>query len=397
MSKTPIALKPVAGFCVKSSTIRPAVFTPPHPQNNLLEPTAPITIPVGFKVFANIAWDLNVPPPPAGSEEVIHRAMQGQDLDDGNPDSWYVPVVVSNGRQDTDKAGKPSLVFDCIYNTSIKSRTLTDPEFKLFIVGTQGFFTIYAIGRCSNEPRLPELALQRIEAQTSLPLSRQIGTPNIASKGKLSPRTVYIPSVLVTQGALQAAPTLPPTPTTEKPLIQDVTPVASSVAGTKHKGILKPASSAITQQDVNAQRSRPTWSWTKEGSKIQIKVQVPNLVRRLTFFLPQDIFQRRVLSHHSHIILIPLQPRALIEQATFDIEPRRFILSIPDRPVLDVNLGLSDAEIVAAAAAPTSASLHEANGSEPNNTLTLKRQRPFDVEGATSEWRVAESSLVILA
>lgn len=32
-------------------------------------------------------------------------------------------------------AGNPSLVFDCIYNSSLKSRTLTNPEFKIFLVG----------------------------------------------------------------------------------------------------------------------------------------------------------------------------------------------------------------------------------------------------------------------
>lgn len=65
--------------------------------------------------------------------------------------------------------------------------------------------------------------------------------------------------------------------------------------------------------------------------------------------------------------------------------------------MLDVNLGLSDAEIVATAASKTSASLHEETASEPNNTLTLKRQRDLDVDGATSEWRVSEGFLVISA
>lgn len=47
-----------------------------------------------------------------------------------------------------------------------------------------------------------ELAFQRIEAQTSgaILLSRQIATPNIASKGKLEPRTVKIPSILYPEG-----------------------------------------------------------------------------------------------------------------------------------------------------------------------------------------------------
>ncbi|KAF8064117.1 pre-RNA processing PIH1/Nop17-domain-containing protein [Lyophyllum atratum] len=351
MSKTPISLKPVAGFCVKTSTLQPTVFTQskgsqPQPKNVLEPVQSAVPIPAGFKVFVNIAWDPNVPPPPPGSEEVIQRAMQGEDVDERNPDGWYVPVVVSDGRQDKDKAGKPSLVFDCIYNTSVKSRTLTDPEFKLFIV---------------------ELALQRIEAQTSLTLSRQIGTPNIASKGKLSPRTVFIPSFLIAETSDSKATVGSPTP--KKSLIQEVTPATSS--DFKPKGILKAASSPTTTSPIlsanKSQQLRPTWSWSKEDSEIQIKISVPNL------------------------------PRALIEQATLDIEARRFVLHIPDCPVLDVNLGLSDAEIVAKAASKASASLHEQTASEPNNTLTLKRQRDLNPDGATSEWRVSEGLLVISA
>lgn len=124
--------------------------------------------------------------------------------------------------------------------------------------------------------------------------------------------------------------------------------------------------------------------WSKEGSRIQIRIQVPNFVRRLA---------------SSSVALQPkfcsFQSRTLIEQATLDVEPRRFIVNIPDYPVLDVNLSLSDAEIVASAATKTSASLHEETSSEPNNTLTLKRQRDLNVEGATSEWRITEGVLVI--
>lgn len=69
-----------------------------------------------------------------------------------------MPTVVSDGRQDTDKgrfvvvifvmslilswwmlfglAGKVSLVFDAVFHSSLKSRTLRDPEFKTFLIGT---------------------------------------------------------------------------------------------------------------------------------------------------------------------------------------------------------------------------------------------------------------------
>ena len=39
------------------------------------------------------------------------------------------------------KVGNPSIVFDCVYNPSIKSRTLRDPDFKLFIIGPFSYYS----------------------------------------------------------------------------------------------------------------------------------------------------------------------------------------------------------------------------------------------------------------
>jgi hypothetical protein len=104
MSTVSINLNPVPGFCIKSSTLQPSVYTPSQPKSNLLEPkNASIPISIGHKVFVNIAWDYNVPAPPEGSEDAIQRAMKGEDVNVLNPDGWYVPVVVSEGRRDKDK------------------------------------------------------------------------------------------------------------------------------------------------------------------------------------------------------------------------------------------------------------------------------------------------------
>ena len=57
-----------------------------------------------MKVFVNVAWDANVPPPPEGSEEAIQRAMRGEEeLDESTEQGWFVPVVVSEPRIDKDK------------------------------------------------------------------------------------------------------------------------------------------------------------------------------------------------------------------------------------------------------------------------------------------------------
>jgi hypothetical protein len=57
---------------------------------------------------------------------------------------------------------------------------------------------------------------------------------------------------------------------------------------------------------------------------------------------------------------------------------------VPAHPPLDINLGVSDAEIVA----------KSGGGSD---ALMLKRQRELDVDNATAEWRVSDGILVVVA
>lgn len=47
--------------------------------------------------------------------------------------------------------------------------------------------------------RIIELALEHVEEKTGVTLSRQVGTPNIASKGSVEARTVLIPKSLLHQ------------------------------------------------------------------------------------------------------------------------------------------------------------------------------------------------------
>lgn len=104
-----VTLKPTPFACIKSSILSDSFYSPrSHPKpptgNAFLEPSGNgIAIPKGLKVFVNIAFDVNVPAPPEGSEEAIQKAIQGEELDELNPEGWYVPTIVSDGRQDTDK------------------------------------------------------------------------------------------------------------------------------------------------------------------------------------------------------------------------------------------------------------------------------------------------------
>ncbi|KAJ7058273.1 pre-RNA processing PIH1/Nop17-domain-containing protein [Mycena amicta] len=289
MASTRVLLKPKAGHCLKTSTVTSAA--------NIR------------KIFINLAFDDNVPAPPEGNTEAIRRAMRGEDA---SSDAWFVPVVVSEAREDTDKAGKSCLVFDCIFNSVVRSLSLRDPLFKTFI---------------------QELSLQRVEAQTSLVLSREIATPNIASKGKLLPRTAVIPSVLPPPNGL---------------LIEEIKESSVAVSQTP-KGILK-------SSPVQIAPAKLTWSWSimPESGTIEISVSVPLLTR------------------------------TLIPRTTIDIEARRIILSVPTTPPLnlDINLGVSDAEICATTPGARAA-------------LKLKRERALNVDVAQVEWRVADKILVL--
>lgn len=101
---------------MKTTTLAPAVLPPPppslsrpksdstQPDARLEPPPGPIAVPQGCKVFVNIAWDPNVPPPPEGTDEDVRRAMEGTDYaTESEEGGWYVPVIVSNAREDVDK------------------------------------------------------------------------------------------------------------------------------------------------------------------------------------------------------------------------------------------------------------------------------------------------------
>ncbi|KZT68106.1 hypothetical protein DAEQUDRAFT_745894 [Daedalea quercina L-15889] len=266
--------------------------------------------------------------------------MQGEDvLDADNAQGWFVPIVVSEPREDIDKAGKPSIVFDSIYHSSLKSRALKDTAFKTFLI---------------------ELAFQRIEASYAVPLARQIGTPNIKAKGGLSPRTVQIPTSLFPAGHPALVSSAKPQ---GKKLVEEL---ASPAA--RPKGILKKSSGST---DPPAQNDSPgatqaspsvgkmpelTWSKNALTEGLQINLSVPELT-------------------HAHV-----------SSATLDVEPRRLILSIPPLYALDLNLDLPDAQIRDGL---------QLSRSSADQVLMLKRQRDLDVDSARAEWRVAEGRLVV--
>ncbi|KAI5119345.1 hypothetical protein M0805_004022 [Coniferiporia weirii] len=421
-----VTLAPKAGFCIKSITTDTGFYiyasTASVPssnskQPNLLEPpSAPRTLQIakGVKVFLNIAWDARVPSPPPVDEAVISRAMSGDDLDDPgeNNNPYYVPVVVSEPREETDKSGKPSLVFDCVFSAALKARCTKDQEFKMYLI---------------------ELSLEHVEEKVHVILSRQIGTPNIASKGKLETRTVMMSKALLSPGGAEQPPTTPlvqelsaPTSTADssgssgsgktpantdnkktqstpalkksilkngtssssgKPqsLIEDITDATSPVISTsvsENSVSNKPGSSHLDpfmDLDALSVLPPPRWTWTTEGVRLGIEIQLPNF------------------THDLHA------------DSKLDIEPRRILLSVPRTYFLDINLNLPDAQIgrIGASRVDDAVDTEEAEGLDVDTlrvkgynvgqALRLKRQRDFDVDGARAEWRVQEGKLVLFA
>ena len=129
----------------------------------------------------------------------------------------------------------------------------------------------------TSSGRNPEWALQEIEAQNSISLSRTLGTPNIASKGVLEQRAVSIPVALFPPGH-KSRPLLDKSP--RKNLIEEVT--ASKVEGPNELSSPRRVNSKIAVTPLsNSTVEIPTWTWSQEGEEIHITIRVPKLVRNL--------------------------------------------------------------------------------------------------------------------
>ncbi|KAG6374002.1 hypothetical protein JVT61DRAFT_4637 [Boletus reticuloceps] len=381
-AKVSVALNPVPGFCVKSWATNDALVRLSAPGDS------DIHVKKGLKIFINIAWDQNIPPPPPASDDAIQRAMQGLDVDESNPEAWFVPIVLSDARQDSDKgrhhmnsvhvvplrylspmnirrltlstAGRSAIVFDCGLHPFIKSRCLKDPDFKSFIIGIHPSIPF----PFPTSPLTLELAFQRIETQTTLVLSRQIGMPNIASKGKPQSRRVLVSAALYPPGHPnhQSPPTL----------IQEIADQPTRVPQkTQPKTILKQSST----KTPNSQHRIPAWSCAQQGASIRIVFDVPGVVSKLSPLRCNQV---------TGVILT--QARAVIPDSTLDVEPRRILIHIPALYDLDLNLDASDAELV---------SVFGKNDTS-NEALKLKRMRNLDVDNARAEWRVADRTIVLL-
>jgi hypothetical protein len=92
-SNVTINISPSPGFCVKSKVL----------HHDATSAHGPVPISEGLKVFVNIAWSKDVPPPLDGIEKASEfAAHRGRIVSKSERDS-PIPVFASDGRLDTDK------------------------------------------------------------------------------------------------------------------------------------------------------------------------------------------------------------------------------------------------------------------------------------------------------
>jgi hypothetical protein len=133
---TNIHISPSPGFCIKSKLLHSGFLNQ-------------VALPQGLKVFINVAWSKDLPPPPNG----VKKTLTGDHQTHSDDSSIY--AFTSDGRLDTDKgavydascrgtcltyalfylAGNPAVVFDCIYHSSFKSYVVKDADVKKLLIG----------------------------------------------------------------------------------------------------------------------------------------------------------------------------------------------------------------------------------------------------------------------
>ncbi|KAF9513500.1 hypothetical protein BS47DRAFT_1344148 [Hydnum rufescens UP504] len=211
---------------------------------------------------------------------------------------YFVPVIVSDGREVTDKAGKSSLVFDTIFNPSIRARITSDADFKTFITARR--------------------------EKSGLVLGREIATPNIKSKGALESRSVLIPAYWSPETAStspSSTPLVQEISTRTSNVLASIPPPSSAQASSSATGIALKTSTSSAKPPAAPSNTKqtplvPTWA-------IEIENKGPgSRVARIT-------------------VQLPLMKRPDHANTTLDIERNRLILSCPpsysvlDVPILD--------------------------------------------------------------
>jgi len=99
-SNVTISVSPSPGFCIKSKLLQPGILN----VTSADQPTrTPVPIPQGLKVFVNIAWSKDVPPPLDGIENALETVVHNHRVDRKSEKHDPVFVFASDGWLDVDR------------------------------------------------------------------------------------------------------------------------------------------------------------------------------------------------------------------------------------------------------------------------------------------------------
>ncbi|KAL1668742.1 pre-RNA processing PIH1/Nop17-domain-containing protein [Schizophyllum commune] len=326
-------ITPKAHFVAKTT-----VVSPPAVEPALLPTSTTATpFPASRKVFVNIAYSEHIPPPP-------------DDVPLNHP-AWHLPLIVSEPRSDKDKAGKDSTVVDAIFSNTVKTRVLTDPEFKLAVI---------------------ETVLQHLESlpkYRGLILSRQISQPNISSKGKLEPRKVNVPDPA------------PKASTSRSEIVTSANADSSAPAitsSTTPKSILK---NSATRPQTSAAPSKPLIEEISSCEAPASKEDVPAAgLQKLTYTYHRALTDEKV----QNIVTIRLPQGVLtnetLKRTTLDVEPHRIIFALPGCQTLDIAIPMNSGK---------------APAKDPI-AMQLARAAPIDLQAVRAEWRVRDGVVRVI-
>lgn len=143
MANGDVQLNPTPGYVVKTLLVS-AAKNPKRRQ--------------GLKVFINMCSDQHLPEPREKNPEAI-VAMAEQGL------NWDFQVVVSEEKEDVDKAGRKCSVWDCIMHPWFLVQSIHNPMLNVLVI---------------------ETCLELVEAKAGVDLSREYTLPKMLSKGELA-------------------------------------------------------------------------------------------------------------------------------------------------------------------------------------------------------------------
>lgn len=150
MATEPRLIKPLPWFVIKTRLLDAA--------------------PNGSKIFLNVCTEDAIPAPPEATDDTLGRIIAAENVKD--LENYFIPIVLSDLRDEKDKAGSPCKVCDCVVHPSVREITERLPDYRTLLIA---------------------IILDQADSYYNWNLSREITIPNMQSKGKLKERTAQLP------------------------------------------------------------------------------------------------------------------------------------------------------------------------------------------------------------